>query len=296
MGGHRRRDRVHRLGHLLHRDAAGHARRSRRLPPRASSQAPRDDAPFGSSERWSFQRWSAGSESRHWPNRAWTGAVVGCALYYDTGPLEHFQLVARCSSEHRATSIHSNIVARTLYGRHRPEHHSRHERNTRTVNPADFRRHSPTATATASGTGKVAPALRGRSVGGDCRRDRIHRVDPILCRLRALRASPLASSPPSPPRHVPARGRPAAGARRLAVQIPRRTPSPGHGPRFPRFPRRPGWTGWSGWPGCRSDWSRPHSGTEHPWSQHSAGTPLAAGRTHVWCDKHFSTGSRKGAY
>jgi hypothetical protein len=133
-----------------------------------------------------------------------------------------------------------------------------HERNTRTLDPADYRRRSSAAPSGA--TGQAAAAVCGRGVGGDCRRDHFHLVGHLLLRRHNPRASPL---PPLSPRHVQTRrsgwsrrpvGRPAGGVRTVAARLPRRTGWPRHGSSAFR------WTWWSGRPVRRSDrsgWSRP---------------------------------------
>lgn len=95
MGGHCRRHRVHRRGHLLHRVPAGHGQWSRRLRPPPSPQAARDDASSGRARRY-----GPGCSSGRCSRRARPAAVLVSAGH-DTCPIET-HTHARCSLEHRA--------------------------------------------------------------------------------------------------------------------------------------------------------------------------------------------------
>ena len=209
-------------------------------------------------------------------------------------------LVARRSPERRATRhsgtelprwIHSKFVAGTCYGGYRPGQYSRHERNTRTPDPADLRRRGSAAPAGA--TGQATQALRGRGVGGDCRRDHFHLVGHLLLR----RHNPRAPLPPLSPRHVQTRwsgwsrwpvGRPAGGVRTVAAWLPWRTGWPRRGTSAFR------WTWWSGRPvrwSDRSGWSRPVADDRLSGSRPVA-APLAARNS---APVFFLTGSTEGA-
>ncbi len=214
MGCHRRRDRVHRLRHLLHRNGAGAPWRSSSPPP----QAPRDDAPARprrpgrTGRRRPCRppgRWTCVRNSRR--PRTQPGSVVGCPIEDAVSPLTE-NPAARCSHERRAARrlitatnrriwIHSNFVGRTCYAYCGPGQYSRHDRDTRTVSPTGPRHRGSAATA----TGGAAAALHRRRVGGHRCGDRLHFVGRVLLRRTGLRTS-LPLSPPPPPRHdVPTR-------------------------------------------------------------------------------------------
>ncbi len=273
MGCHRRRDRVHRLRHLLHRNGAGAPWRSSSPPP----QAPRDDAPARprrpgrTGRRRPCRppgRWTCVRNSRR--PRTQPGSVVGCPIEDAVSQLTE-NPAARCSHERRAARrlitatnrriwIHSNFVGRTCYAYCGPGQYSRHDRDTRTVSPAGPRHRGSAATA----TGEAAAALHRRRVGGHRCGDRLHFVGRVLLRRTGLRTSlPL---PPSP-RHdvLPRRPRTVAVRRaRRPRNVAVRTWRPG-GDRS----HVPGW-----WSGC-SDRAQPDAQRSSP--QHTNATPVAAG-------------------
>jgi hypothetical protein len=156
-----------------------------------------------------------------------------------------------------------------------PEQYSDHERNTRSSRSADFdagdvdsadfdsgdvRRNAPAPT----GIRQASEALPRRRLGGDCRRNRLHRIDPVLCRRDDLRGRPLPPSPSPPSRAIPAGRSRWAGRRRargsMAVQVPG-PPTSGNGPRLPRRTR---WSRWSG--GRSASWACSRS-TANVWTE-----------------------------
>ena len=257
-------------------------------------QAPRGvdaSAPHGWSG-WSGRRWTrrhpAGRTPVGDPRRARPqpdpviGRPVPDAVVQQ--PLAE-QPAARCSPEHRAAvsspaihrriSIHSKFVGRSCYAGRDPGHHSRHERDTRTLDPADFRRSCTPAPAAAPGAAEAAEALRGRGVGDHRRGDRLHHLHRVLRRCRRLQVLP--PLPPSPRPDVRTRRRPRqsrTGQRAVGPGIrPRRAVGP-RGTRVDRAhaPRRSGRARRAG-RRPRSERARPAADDRRQPGPRYAGTP-----------------------
>lgn len=175
-------------------------------------------------------------------------------------PLRNRQPAARCPPKAPGCTSSWHVCNRNPLRWLPAERYSKDDRDTPTRSATAVRRHNFTAAIAAAG--KAAQALPGRSVGGDRGRNCFHRRSHLLLWRVGSRAGEMPLPPLLPPRHVPPRRSRCPRSRDgMGVRVPRRTPSPRHGPRFPWRP---------GWPGCWSDWSGSH---------HRAGAPLAAGRT-----------------